>query len=65
MTDIPNANRIHYIHRDTTYSILHHSVMVKVSSSWKEGCVYQDESSQVIYVRPYEAFDVNKWRIIG
>ena len=68
MTNITTATNLHYLPRDTTYVVLHHNVMMKVRDTgvfnWSMGCVYQDTSSQAIYSRPYEMFNMGKWIII-
>jgi len=69
MNNIPDATRIKYIPRSSTYTILHHDVMIKVSCSdkepsWMNGCIYRDEASHKIYSRPYEWFSSSKWEII-
>lgn len=65
MTNITTATKLHYAPRDTNYIVLHHNVKIKNSSGdWKVGCVYQDTSSQAIYTRPYEMFDMDKWNIL-
>ncbi len=69
MNNLLDATRIKYIPRASTYTILHHDVMIKVSSSdggltWMKGCIYRDETSHKIYSRPYDWFSVENWEII-
>lgn len=65
MTDITTATKLHYAPRDSFYPVLYHNVKIKDSSGkWKIGCVYQNTDEGSIYSRPYDMFDMNKWRII-
>lgn len=63
MTNIPDAKRIHYIPRNTTYRVLKHNISIKTESGWVNGCLYQDESSGKSYCRPYHLFD-DRWTVV-
>lgn len=66
MNNLTKASLFHYTPRNTDYRVLHHNVQIKAEDgSWKLGCVYQGIDEGNVYSRPYEMFDMNKWKIIS
>lgn len=65
--NLTEASLIYYKPRSTKYCVLHHNLNIKgEDGTWSKGCMYYEEYSDdtEMYIRPYDMFDMNKWKIV-